>query len=38
LKLRILWLAAGWTMVAAVVWLSVTPAPPKVDILPRVFS
>jgi VanZ family protein len=25
------WLAVGWAMVAAVVWLSLTPAPPKLD-------
>jgi VanZ family protein len=29
--MRGLWLAVGWTMVAAVVWLSLTPAPPKLD-------
>jgi VanZ family protein len=29
LKLRVLWLAVGWAMVASVVWLSVTPAPPQ---------
>jgi VanZ family protein len=31
LKLRGLWLAVGWAMVATVVWLSVTPAPPTID-------
>jgi VanZ family protein len=25
------WLACGWALVAAVVWLSLTPAPPQVD-------
>jgi VanZ family protein len=25
------WLAVGWAMVAAIVWLSLTPSPPKVD-------
>jgi VanZ family protein len=30
-KLRTAWLAIGWTMVAAIVWLSLTPSPPKVD-------
>ena len=31
MKLRTAWLAIGWTMVAAIVWLSLTPSPPKVD-------
>jgi len=31
LKLRRLWVALGWTWVAAIVWLSLTPAPPKLD-------
>ena len=26
-----MWLAAGWAMVAAVVWLSLMPEPPSVD-------
>ena len=30
-KLRAAWLAIGWTIVAAIVWLSLTPSPPKVD-------
>jgi len=30
-KLRPLWLGLGWTMVAVIVWLSLTPSPPKVD-------
>ena len=29
--MRRLYLALGWTMIAAVVWLSLTPAPPEVD-------
>jgi len=29
--MRRLWLALGWAMVAAVIWLSLTPSPPKVD-------
>jgi len=28
---RRLYLATGWAMVAAIVWLSLTPAPPKVE-------
>jgi len=28
---RRLWLALGWAMVCAVVWLSLTPSPPEVD-------
>jgi len=31
LRLRPLWLALGWAMVAGIVWLSLTPAPPKLD-------
>jgi hypothetical protein len=31
LKLRPIWLAAGWAMVGAIVWLSLTPAPPTLD-------
>ena len=30
-KLRVLWLAIGWAMVAVIIWLSLTPSPPKVD-------
>jgi VanZ family protein len=30
-SLRPLWLAIGWAMVGAIVWLSLTPSPPKVD-------
>ena len=26
-----MWLAVGWMMVAAIVWLSLMPAPPKLD-------
>jgi VanZ family protein len=29
--MRPLWLALGWAMVAVIVWLSLTPSPPKVD-------
>ena len=29
--MRRLAIAAGWAMVAAIVWLSLTPVPPKVD-------
>ena len=29
--MRGVWLAVGWAMVAAVVWLSLTPSPPKAD-------
>ena len=29
--MRPLWLALGWGLVAAIVWLSLTPSPPKVD-------
>jgi len=28
---RPLWLTLGWTWAGAIVWLSLTPAPPKVD-------
>jgi VanZ family protein len=31
-RLRPLWLAVGWAIVAAIVWLSLTSSPPKVDI------
>jgi VanZ family protein len=30
-RMRAAWLALGWAMVLAVVWLSLTPSPPKVD-------
>jgi VanZ family protein len=30
-NLRPVWLAVGWGVVAAIVWLSLTPSPPKVD-------
>ena len=29
--MRPVWLALGWAMVGAVVWLSLTPSPPKLD-------
>ena len=29
--MRPFWLALGWGLVAAIVWLSLTPSPPKVD-------
>ena len=29
--MRRLYLAVGWAMIAAVVWLSLTPSPPQVD-------
>lgn len=29
--MRRLWLVLGWAMVGAIVWLSLTPSPPKVD-------
>jgi len=31
-NLRRLWLAAGCALVAAIVWLSVTPSPPEIDV------
>ena len=31
MRLRPLWLALGWALVAAIVWLSLTPSPPRVD-------
>lgn len=31
MKLRLIWLALGWALVAAIVWLSLTPSPPRVD-------
>jgi VanZ family protein len=32
MKLRALWLAIGWALVATIVWLSVTPQPPDLGI------
>ena len=32
MKLRALWLAIGWGLVATIVWLSVTPKPPDIGI------
>ena len=32
MRYRSLWLAPGWSIVAAIVWLSLTPAPPKLDV------
>lgn len=29
--IRPVWVAVGWGLVAAIVWLSLTPSPPKVD-------
>ena len=29
---RRLWSIAGWTMVAVIVWLSVTPSPPEIEL------
>ncbi len=31
-RLRALWLALGWGWVATIVWLSLTPSPPTIDI------
>lgn len=31
---RTLWALAGWGLVAAIVWLSLTPQPPRVEALP----
>jgi VanZ family protein len=30
-RLRPLWLAVGWALVAAIVWLSLTSSPPRID-------
>lgn len=30
--MRKVWLAAGWGWAAAIVWLSLTPAPPRLDV------
>lgn len=32
MRYRALWLALGWSIVAAIVWLSLTPSPPKLDV------
>jgi VanZ family protein len=32
LRRRPLWLALGWLLVAAIIWLSLTPTPPKIDL------
>ena len=32
MRYRSLWLALGWSIVAAIVWLSLTPSPPELDI------
>jgi VanZ family protein len=32
LRYRALWLTGGWLIVAAILWLSLIPAPPKLDI------
>ena len=32
MKLRALWLAIGWGLVATIIWLSVTPRPLQIDI------
>ncbi len=32
MKLRALWLAIGWGLVATIIWLSVTPRPPDIGI------
>jgi len=31
-KLRALWLAIGWGLVATIIWLSVTPKPPDLGV------
>jgi len=31
LRWRALWVAMGWAIVAGIVWLSLTPSPPKLD-------
>ena len=30
--MRLLYVAAGWLLVAIIVWLSITPAPPRIDL------
>jgi VanZ family protein len=32
LRLRALWLALGWGLAAAIVWVSLTPSPPQIDL------
>jgi VanZ family protein len=32
LRLRALWLALGWALAAAIVWLTLTPTPPRIDL------
>jgi VanZ family protein len=32
MRLRRLWLTLGWSIVAAIVWLSLTPSPPKLEV------
>ena len=32
MKLRALWLAIGWGLVATIIWLSVTPKPPDLGV------
>ena len=32
MRLRALWLAIGWGLVATIIWLSVTPKPPDIGI------
>ena len=32
MKLRALWLAIGWGLVATIIWLSVTPRPPDLGV------
>ena len=33
LRLRALWVAGGWLIAALIVWLSLIPSPPKIDIV-----
>jgi VanZ family protein len=32
MRYRALWLAFGWSIVAAIIWLSLTPSPPKLGV------
>jgi VanZ family protein len=32
LRWRPVWVAAGWLIAATILWLSLTPAPPKIDV------